>query len=131
MKSHSSFPIRPTESSYPRDARSVSYTHLDVYKRQVSENSPKISAPDVQQGSLLARMELRDRILETTYRELSCLLYTSKAARSALTSAIDAYIKQQGKYNKNESGIKWQDVQDCLVPVSYTHLAELVAHMLR
>ncbi len=28
-----------------------------------------------------------------------------KAARSALTSAIDAYIKQQGKYNKNESGI--------------------------
>ena len=36
-----------------------------------------------------------------------------KAARSALTSAIDAYIKQQGKYNKNESGIKWQDVQDC------------------
>ena len=41
-----------------------------------------------------------------------------KAARSALTSAIDAYIKQQGKYNKNESGIKWQDVQDCLVLVT-------------
>ena len=41
-----------------------------------------------------------------------------KAARSALTSAIDAYIKQQGKYNKNESAIKWQDVQDCLVLVT-------------
>ena len=41
-----------------------------------------------------------------------------KAARSALTSAIDAYIKQHGKYNKNESGIKWQDVQDCLVLVT-------------
>ena len=41
-----------------------------------------------------------------------------KAARSALTSAIDAYIKGQGKYNKNESGIKWQDVQDCLVLVT-------------
>ena len=41
-----------------------------------------------------------------------------KAARNALTSAIDAYIKQQGKYNKNESGIKWQDVQDCLVLVT-------------
>ena len=41
-----------------------------------------------------------------------------KAARSALTSAVDAYIKQQGKYNKNESGIKWQDVQDCLVLVT-------------
>ena len=41
-----------------------------------------------------------------------------KAARSALTSAIDAYIKNQGKYNKNECGIKWQDVQDCLVLVT-------------
>ncbi|SER67792.1 DNA gyrase/topoisomerase IV subunit B [Parafannyhessea umbonata] len=41
-----------------------------------------------------------------------------KAARSAFTSAIDAYIKKQGKYNKNESAIKWQDVQDCLVLVT-------------
>ena len=41
-----------------------------------------------------------------------------KAARSAFTSAIDAYIKQQGKYTKNETPIKWQDVQDCLVLVT-------------
>ena len=41
-----------------------------------------------------------------------------KAARSALTSAINAYIKAQGKYNKNETAIKWQDVQDCLVLVT-------------
>ena len=41
-----------------------------------------------------------------------------KAARSALTSAIDSYIKSQDKYNKNESAIKWQDVQDCLVLVT-------------
>ncbi len=41
-----------------------------------------------------------------------------KASRSALTSAIDAYIKAQGKYNKNETPIKWQDVQDCLVLVT-------------
>ena len=41
-----------------------------------------------------------------------------KAARSAFTSAIDAYIKQQGKYTKSESAIKWQDVQDCLVLVT-------------
>lgn len=41
-----------------------------------------------------------------------------KAARSALTSAIDAYIKTQGKYTKNETPIKWQDVQDCLVLVT-------------
>lgn len=41
-----------------------------------------------------------------------------KASRSAFTGAIDAYIKKQGKYNKNESAIKWQDVQDCLVLVT-------------
>ena len=41
-----------------------------------------------------------------------------KASRSALTSAIDGYLKAQGKYNKNETAIKWQDVQDCLVLVT-------------
>ena len=41
-----------------------------------------------------------------------------KAARSAFISAIDNYIKQQGKYNKNEAAIKFQDVQDCLVLVT-------------
>ena len=41
-----------------------------------------------------------------------------KAARSAFTSAIDTYIKQQNKYTKNESSVKWQDVQDCLILVT-------------
>ncbi|ANE22301.1 DNA topoisomerase [Denitrobacterium detoxificans] len=41
-----------------------------------------------------------------------------KAARSAFTSAIDGAIKKAGKYKKNESTIKWQDVQDCLVLVT-------------
>ena len=41
-----------------------------------------------------------------------------KAAKSAFTSAIDAYIKQQGKYQKNESKISFQDVQDCLILVT-------------
>ncbi len=41
-----------------------------------------------------------------------------KATRLAFTSAIDAYIKQLGKYQKNESAIKFQDVQDCLVLVT-------------
>ncbi len=41
-----------------------------------------------------------------------------KAVRSAFVSAIDAYLKQQGKYNKNESKISFQDIQDCLVLVS-------------
>ena len=41
-----------------------------------------------------------------------------KAAKTAFTAAIDAYIKKAGKYNKNESSIKFQDVQDCLILVT-------------
>ena len=41
-----------------------------------------------------------------------------KAVRSAFVSQIDAYLKQNGKYLKNESKITFQDVQDCLVLVS-------------
>ncbi len=41
-----------------------------------------------------------------------------KAMRSAFVSAIDAYLKQQGKYTKNETKLTWNDVQDCLVLVS-------------
>ena len=41
-----------------------------------------------------------------------------KAAKSAFTSAIDAYIKKIGKYQKNETPIKFQDVQDCLILVT-------------
>ncbi len=41
-----------------------------------------------------------------------------KAMRSAFVGAIDAYIKQQGKYQKNESKLTWNDVQDALVLVS-------------
>ncbi|MDR1002118.1 MAG: DNA topoisomerase [Oscillospiraceae bacterium] len=38
-----------------------------------------------------------------------------KAVRSAFVSMIDQRLKQTGKYVKNESGIKYQDVEDCLV----------------
>ena len=41
-----------------------------------------------------------------------------KAARSAFVYAVDAYIKKLGKYQKNESAIKFQDVQDCLILVT-------------
>ncbi len=41
-----------------------------------------------------------------------------KAARSAFVSAIDGYIKSIAKYQKNESAIKFQDVQDCLILVT-------------
>ncbi|MBQ3133015.1 MAG: DNA topoisomerase [Clostridia bacterium] len=41
-----------------------------------------------------------------------------KAVRSAFVSQIDQYLRQNGKYKKNESKITFQDVQDCLVFVS-------------
>ena len=41
-----------------------------------------------------------------------------KAVRSAFVSQIDAYLKSNGKYLKNESKITFQDVQDCLILVS-------------
>ncbi len=41
-----------------------------------------------------------------------------KATKSAFVSALDAYIRQNGKYQKNESKISFQDVQNCLVLVT-------------
>ena len=41
-----------------------------------------------------------------------------KAMRSAFVSAIDAYLKQQNKYNKNESKVTFNDIQESLVLVS-------------
>ena len=40
-----------------------------------------------------------------------------KAVKSAFVSQIDAYIKSVGKYQKNESKITFQDVDECLVLV--------------
>ena len=41
-----------------------------------------------------------------------------KALRSAFVAELDSYLKAEGKYNKNESKITFQDVADCLVYVS-------------
>lgn len=41
-----------------------------------------------------------------------------KAVRSAFVTQIDQYLRQNGKYKKNEAKITFQDVQDCLVFVS-------------
>ncbi len=38
-----------------------------------------------------------------------------KAAKSAFVSQIDAYMKQNGKYLKNDPKISFQDIEDCLV----------------
>ncbi len=39
------------------------------------------------------------------------------AVKNAFVYQIDAYLKQNSKYNKNESKIKFADVEDCLVLV--------------
>ena len=41
-----------------------------------------------------------------------------KATKTAFVSALDAYIKKINKYQKNESKISFQDVQDCLILVT-------------
>ena len=41
-----------------------------------------------------------------------------KAVKSAFVNGIDAWLKSQGKYQKNESKVTWADVEDCLVLVS-------------
>lgn len=41
-----------------------------------------------------------------------------KATKSAFVSAVDGYLRQQGKYQKNESKITWVDIEDCIVLVS-------------
>ena len=40
-----------------------------------------------------------------------------KAVKSAFVSQLDAYMKQNGKYNKSDGKITFQDVEDCLVLV--------------
>lgn len=40
------------------------------------------------------------------------------AMRKAFLSQIDAYLKNNNKYNKGEKSIKWDDVADCLVFIS-------------
>lgn len=41
-----------------------------------------------------------------------------KATKTAFVSALDAYLKKINKYQKNESKISFQDVQDCLILVT-------------
>ena len=41
-----------------------------------------------------------------------------KAAKSAFVYAIDKYLREQNKYQKNESKITWADIEDCIILVS-------------
>ncbi len=44
-----------------------------------------------------------------------------KAAKSAFVKAFDTYLRNNGKYNKNESKITFGDIEDCLVFVVNSH----------
>lgn len=41
-----------------------------------------------------------------------------KATRSAFVSAVDSYLRKNNKYQKNESKVSFQDIQDCLILVT-------------
>ena len=41
-----------------------------------------------------------------------------KAVKNAFTYALDKYLKNQNKYNKNEAKVTFQDIADCLVLVT-------------
>lgn len=41
-----------------------------------------------------------------------------KAAKSAFVSVLDKYLREQNKYQKNESRITWADIEDCLIFIS-------------
>lgn len=58
--------------------------------------------------------------LKDYYHNSSFLEYggaPEKAFRSAFVSQIDAYLKSTNKYNKSDSKISYQDVEDCLILV--------------
>lgn len=41
-----------------------------------------------------------------------------KRQQKRFVSAVDKYLREQNKYQKNESKITWQDIEDCLIFVS-------------
>lgn len=54
------------------------------------------------------------------YHNSSWLQYggaPEKAVKNAFVYQIDSYLKQNNKYNKNESKISFSDVEDCLVVI--------------
>ena len=58
--------------------------------------------------------------LKEYYHNSSWLEYggaPEKAVRSAFVAQVDAYLKQNSKYQKNESKVSFSDIEECLVLV--------------
>lgn len=70
---------------------------------------------------VFAALAFSDKMsMKEYYHNSSYLEYggaPDKAVKSAFVSQIDAYMKQNGKYNKTDSKISFQDIEDCLVLV--------------
>ncbi len=70
---------------------------------------------------IYAAAAFSDRVtLKEYYHNSSFLEYggaPEKAVRAAFVSQIDSYMKQNGKYNKTDSKITFQDIEDCLLLV--------------
>lgn len=70
---------------------------------------------------IFAAVAFSDRVtLKEFYHNSSFLEYggaPEKAVRAAFVSQIDSYMKQNGKYNKTDSKITFQDIEDCLLLV--------------
>lgn len=67
--------------------------------------------------NVAAAFSNRNRLIEY-YHNSSWLEHggsPDKAARNAFVYQIDSYLKQNNKYNKNESKINFADVEDCLI----------------
>ncbi|HIV85955.1 MAG TPA: DNA topoisomerase [Candidatus Monoglobus merdigallinarum] len=65
-----------------------------------------------------------DRAVTEYYHNSSFLEYggsPDKAVRNAFVYALDKYLKQNNKYNKNEAKIQFSDVQDSLILVSSSY----------
>lgn len=68
----------------------------------------------------------RTKLLEY-YHNSSYLEYggsPEKAIKQAFLSEIDAYLKLNNKYNKNETKITFNDIEECLILVSSTFSTE-------
>jgi len=79
--------------------------------------------PDYKLRIQFAFTFINSNTLVEHYHNSSWLEYggsPDKAMRNAFTAEIDAYLKQNGKYNKGEQKISYADVEDSLICVTNT-----------
>ncbi|MDR0530730.1 MAG: DNA topoisomerase [Oscillospiraceae bacterium] len=76
--------------------------------------------PDYQVKMTAAIAFSKSRQLKEYYHNSSFLEHggaPEKAAQSAFVGYLDSYLKNSGKYNKNDPKVKFQDITDCMLLV--------------